>query len=1186
MHSVVDRILAGEFNKGSRFLDFSTPRVVLSLHSGEVHEGSFTIYGPKHQLTEGHVSTSGLRMVCLTEHFTGYEEEIGYRFDARGLSEGENCKGEFIILSNQGEYTLPYEVSIVPNYLESSMGTVRNLFHFTNLTKTNFDEAVSLFYSERFAEIFKGVDRQFYPIYRGLSGGAHNKQNVEEFLLQIKKKQKVEFLLENPEIRIDSPRENTEYKVIINKNGWGYCDLQIAVDGDFIITEKEQIREEDFLGNCYRLPFYIAQERLHAGRNFGVIHLTNAYTDLAVPLTVTTDMGLARATNLHRQKRRLTCELMQYYEAFRTKKISAASWMQETEKILDTMESVDEKDLSVKLMKVQLLVTQERFNEAEWLLQKAEAELTDEFDPTLFCYGLYLTTLLNREEDYIDDVAQQVERIFTQNADNWRIAWLMLYLSEEYGKSPSGRWMVLEEQFKLGSISPVLYIEGYHLMNSSPTLLHKLSGFELQVLTYARKKELLNAQIAEQIILLSYKEKQFDKAVYELLKQCCELVRGDEPIKAICTYLIKGSQVNAEAFAWYEKGIAHQLRITRLYEYYMMSIRLSEKTVLPKIVLMYFAFDSSLDSLHNAFLYAYVHRKREEFPEIYENYREQMERFTVFQMLKGRNNEWLSYLYRNLITEGMVTEETARGLATAIFIHRLQIKRNDIRKVIVVYQKQLFEIVFPANGKELYLPVYDGDCQIFLEDGKGCRYCGKDDYELIRLIVPDKLAKLAAAYITDDVNLDIWMCERGRMLAAVNEENEPLMRRVGGYEVIDPSMRQEIRMHLIRYYFDNDHMQELDAYLEELTYESVSAGTFAETVHFLIIRGFYEKAYEWICRRGGEGIDVKSLMRLCSRLIQMELVTPDETMTKLVYQAFCSGKYDESLLQYLNRHYSGTSKSMKEIFKAATAFSVDVYDLCERILIQILYTGAFLNDKTEIFRYYISGGADANVTMAFLSQCCYDYFVEEKVSEEYMLKELQRSIDRQEEIPLVCKLAYAKYYAENKEEQTEEVKRCLDAFLRDMLDEDLVFPFYKDYADLFSFMQQYADKTILSYRLENGGKAILHYLKDGSDQEYAMEEMPEMFAGICVKQFVLFFGEKLQYYITETSEEKDQLTQSGMLSRSDTDREQKESKYTLINDIAIGRTLDDENTMEKLLREFFEREFVTEKLFHISKEQG
>ena len=100
----------------------------------------------------------------------------------------------------------------------------------------------------------------------------------------------------------------------------------------------------------------------------------------------------------------------------------------------------------------------------------------------------------------------------------------------------------------------------------------------------------------------------------------------------------------------------------------MMSLRLRDDCVIPKIVLMYFAFDSNLDSLHNSFLYAYVYRNKEQYPELYLSYKEQIERFVVFQILKGKNNKYLAYLYKNLITPVMITEETAKGLATALFV--------------------------------------------------------------------------------------------------------------------------------------------------------------------------------------------------------------------------------------------------------------------------------------------------------------------------------------------------------------------------------------------------------------------------------------------------------------------------------------------------------------------------------------
>lgn len=128
-------------------------------------------------------------------------------------------------------------------------------------------------------------------------------------------------------------------------------------------------------------------------------------------------------------------------------------------------------------------------------------------------------------------------------------------------------------------------------------------------------------------------------------------------------------------------------------------------------------------------------------------------------------------------------------------------------------RKQKGEVAFKAGGREVYLPVYGSDCRIFLEDSSGCRYCREEDYELERMLIPDKLAKMAAVYITDDVNLDIWMCERGRVLVVINEENVQLMKRVCGYEVLEDNMRRDIRMNLIRYFYEKDKMQELDSFL-------------------------------------------------------------------------------------------------------------------------------------------------------------------------------------------------------------------------------------------------------------------------------------------------------------------------------------------------------------------------------------
>ena len=74
MQSAVDKILSGEFSQNTHSLDFSMPRIELSVRPNERFEGSFTVSGPENLVTEGCIYTNRLRMRCLTEKFCGTEE--------------------------------------------------------------------------------------------------------------------------------------------------------------------------------------------------------------------------------------------------------------------------------------------------------------------------------------------------------------------------------------------------------------------------------------------------------------------------------------------------------------------------------------------------------------------------------------------------------------------------------------------------------------------------------------------------------------------------------------------------------------------------------------------------------------------------------------------------------------------------------------------------------------------------------------------------------------------------------------------------------------------------------------------------------------------------------------------------------------------------------------------------------
>ena len=150
MNQIIDRLLNGDFDYERGSLDFSCPRLELVIEKGEILEDSFTVYGLPNKLTKGYITTSDMRMECLTPEFMGSEEQIQYRFYSEGLEEGDVVKGEFFVISNQGEYYLPYVVTVAHRVLDSSLGGIKNLFHFANLAKTNMEEAMQLFYSQDF----------------------------------------------------------------------------------------------------------------------------------------------------------------------------------------------------------------------------------------------------------------------------------------------------------------------------------------------------------------------------------------------------------------------------------------------------------------------------------------------------------------------------------------------------------------------------------------------------------------------------------------------------------------------------------------------------------------------------------------------------------------------------------------------------------------------------------------------------------------------------------------------------------------------------------------------------------------------------------------------------------------------------------------------------------------------------
>lgn len=1201
MQEIIDQILEGNFDYENGSLDFSCAKLEITLSPGEIYEGTFRIFAAPGHFTRGCITTSDSRMECLNPVFTGTDEEIGFCFHGEYMEEGEVVKGEFYVISNQGEYYLPFVVSVEHMVLDSSIGSIKNLFHFANLAKSNWQEAVNLFYSPEFVRVFNGSDRQYYEVYRGLSAYAGNEQNVEEFLMEINKKQKLEFVTEEAALQLDNPYAVAEAQLTIVKNGWGYVHLNIETEGSFVFTEKETLTEDDFLGNYCRLPVYIDSSMCRRGKNFGMIHIYNPYVALDIPVTVRVGEGRGAAGNARLEKKRLLVQLMEFYQAFRLKKISTATWLKETGKLVEYMVALDEKDVAARLFQAQLLITEERFNEAGWLLEHAVRLLQQRQDgrnvagrgslpeetSVLWAYYFYLTTLLRREEHYINEAAEDVKQIYHQNRNSWRVAWLLLYLSEEYNRSAAGKWQFLERQFYRGCSSPVLYIEALLLVLGNPTLLRKLGEFEQQVLLYGAKQEMLGGEIMEQFLYLVGKGKDYSHTLFLILERCYRRNQDVRVLQEICTLLIKGGRTGQKYFEWYSKGVEKELRITKLYEYFMISIDRNQIQTLPKMVLMYFSYQNNLDYEQSAFLYSYILKHKEEYEELYAGYHGRIERFVLEQIQKEHINRHLAYLYQEFLTPGMIGEQTAPALAKLLFAHMIRVETPFIQKVIVCQPGNLMEQEYALQNGSAWVPLYGNEYTLLFEDGEGNRYTKNVVFITERLLRPGKLLSYVTPFVEDSLELDIYLCDSRRAEMQVTEESVKRNLRVAESSYAEPSMKHGICLKILKYFYDADDMRSLDSYLERISPMDLTSGEKKQVLYYMVIRGKNHIAYEWIRQFGPYFAEPKVLVRLLSEVMQQNDFLEDTVLSSAAEYVFRRGKYDGNVLRYLAGHFQGMTKEMRDIWKAAQAFEVDCYALGERMILQMLATGSFVGEKTEIFRQYVAQGGKPEVEEAYLSQCAYDFFVKERLTEEYVFEEICRMYQRGEGMQRICKLAFLKYYAENRNAVTTQIRAALKDFLGQVMTEGIHLNFMKElkeYPEMESLLRPLQDKTIIEYRAHPGAYVTMHYVvshENGEAEEYLTEEMEPVFQGVCFKEFVLFFGEKLQYYIVEERDGEEQLTESAEIQNSDIRGENQGSRFELVNDIVISKTLEDYDTLDCLLEEYHHREFLNDRLFEI-----
>ncbi len=1176
----IGQIAAGRFNGTKPILAFSEETIDLSVIEGRSEAGSFVIESTNQIKICGIVYSTNPRMECLNPHFEGEKVRIRYQFNSKGLTEGDACEGKFVIVCNQIEYSLSFCARITRLYAEASTGAVKSLDDFTRLAASNWDEAYHLFYNRNFLNTIPYDNVYERLTYEGFACARPSGQNMEEFLIGVNKKKPVSISVDKSEEIFMASKEPQSGCFTITKDNWGYTEIRLRTDCEFIKLSKPVLTHDDFIGKTYLYEYIIDASAMHAGRNFGRIYIDGVYQSFTIDITagVRDDDGSISGIAVTKDIKECMVGIMELYTSFRLKRIVTGVWANETISILNHLHALMPDEHMYELMKAQAFIINRQRQEAKWILDDFKHTNPDKKAP-IWGYYLYLMTLLEREPSYIDNMTHEVELIFYENPDSVLLFWVLLFLRNQYFDDNAGKLKDIKYWVLRGCSSPYLYIEAYYLISQDPYLIKELSVFELRILSWAVKKKALTKELAGAIFEAVDLAGGFDNMVYELLTAAYEICPEAEYVGIICSYLIKGHKNDTCFHKWFELGIENKLRLTGLYESYLITMDDRQISPVPKIIQMYFSYDNKLPYRKLAVLYNNIIAAKETEPEVYHKYRKAMGRFAMDQAQLRHIDDNLAVLYEDMLELGFINEDLSAAFSDIIYTHKLIVFDKRIVRAII-YQNEMKEPqIVPVTDQCAYFELFSNDYVILFEDSRGYRYVKSISYRLQRLMDAEKYLDRCISLSPDRPQYIVSHFKNIRDYSDFTKGDLKLFKPVFYSESFSDSYKAVMGYRILKYCQLHDYEDYVRPFLQSIDFDILQKDARKYLIDMLVSNRLYEKAYDMAMEYGIDMLAAASQVVLCENALKVQHVD-DDFMVQLAISAFKTGKYSDLVLKYLCENYTGPTDELINLWHAADKFSISSMKLDERILEQGIYTQIEPEKISDIFLEYYKRAGNDKLILAYISLVAHGYLHSGRCKADFIFDIIEKRFIGNRTLNDACQLALLKHFAE-KTDITQAELEIEDTLLKYYIYNNMYFDFFArlDYRLLKKYFIY--DKAFLQYESTPGAHVVLHYSRDEDGEEFNSEDMVEMYDGIYVKAFVIFFGELIRYYITEEHDNSIEVKESNRLTCNNIPGDNDHSRYNLINEMIISDTLSDETTLKSNIDEYKRLDAATKQLFKL-----
>lgn len=1175
----IKMIASGRYDIPRPKIRISVSSIDIKVEAGETYRGSIMIFSDNNVPVKGYAVSTHYLLSLENPEFIGEKCELVYEFKGEFTEQRQIFDGEIDLITDGGEFVIPYHISVIEPAVKTSLGEIRDLFQFANLASKNWEEALSVFTSKDFLRIFLGNHPEKAILYQNLLKSASSSQAMEEFLISEHKKQPVQLSIDSTRLTIYADMPEQEYMILVHVDGEGYLGASVCTDIPGLRLSHMILRHTDFVDGTAQVSLFITEDSLNAGKKNGTITIMNGKQVLTI---VVNCVFKARREKLNEEKmfllaehirlKKLQAAILAEYLKFRTNKKELSDYTETTRNLIGQVREIDYDAPFYRLLEIHMSILNHESEAAESGIKSIESEEEQLVqDPVVFSYFYYLKALYYKEEESIKRAVEVIRDIYENQGHSFLCFIMLLYLDETYTGAPERQLQEMAALQAAGANSPLLYYETCDIFNRNPSMLNHLSKFILLSLNWGIRHEFVSKETVERYMGLAAREKYFDRLMFQLLTLCYRDDPKKEYLTTMCAMLIKGNRTEWKYHTYYRQGIDAGVKLIGLNEYYMKSIDYTTYEILPRQVLLYFSYSDSLYENELAYLYSNILTNQKEYEGMMDIYEPKIGSFIEKQIQRGMISRQLVFLYQQMVPALSKSEATAQYLPNIIFKKKIVCRHPGIKGVIVCHVEDEEAVYVPFVKGEAFVDVYTYHYQILLEDEQKRRYCASIPYEMTDIIVDRDYLNVSYQHNRTDKRLLLRLFCHIQKYQQSDARSISVCRSILSEGQMKKRVEAEALKVLIEHFYASYEGEKLEACLLKTDLYDYGWEDRSKMIGYLIVRRLYNCARKAIEVFGYEKVSMKQILKLASHYLKEHSEKKDELLTEMCIAAFRAGRYDTRSLAYLCTFYAGSIMEMIEIWKIAHENQVFTALIEENILAQSLFEENFSDKTFDIFDSYYEHSTSPELVIAFLRYYSYHTFMKRKQIPISMFQHLQKEIAAGAISDDFDKMALLYFYSRQDMPIEEDKIGFVQKIADDFIGQNKVLPFFRRLAKQIVLPSEVMLRTYVSYQSEPQLHVVIRYQLNEemrTQKTFLTKQMTEILPGIYTSWFVIFQEEKMTYSILEGQEEQIMTIKNSQIEAEQYTMNGHENRFDVLNLLMVSMQLQEESTVVRLAEDY------------------